>query len=136
MDALEVVLYTNMKSIANITTPEFHKKGWGYELWFTNNGKYCGKLLHFDAGKRCSFHYHEIKHEHFYIAKGIFQIRLAKEDEQIFKEEYEEFLMYPMQVLEIPVGLRHQMIALPESEIIEISTEHFEDDSYRVIKGD
>ena len=33
-------------------------------------------------------------------------------------------------------GLRHQMIALEETELFEFSTEHFDSDSYRVIKGD
>jgi pyoverdine/dityrosine biosynthesis protein Dit1 len=33
-------------------------------------------------------------------------------------------------------GLRHQMIALEDSELFEFSTQHFDSDSYRVIKGD
>ena len=33
-------------------------------------------------------------------------------------------------------GLRHQMFALEDSDLFEFSTQHFDDDSYRVIKGD
>ena len=33
-------------------------------------------------------------------------------------------------------GLKHQMIALEDCELFEFSTQHFEDDSYRIIKGD
>jgi len=33
-------------------------------------------------------------------------------------------------------GLRHQMIALEDTELFEFSTQHFDEDSYRVIKGD
>ena len=33
-------------------------------------------------------------------------------------------------------GLRHQMKAITDAELFEFSTQHFEDDSYRVIKGD
>jgi len=33
-------------------------------------------------------------------------------------------------------GLRHQMVALEESELFEFSTQHFDSDSYRIIKGD
>ena len=33
-------------------------------------------------------------------------------------------------------GLRHQMIALEDSELFEFSTQHFDSDSYRIIKGD
>lgn len=115
------------------TEPEKHKKGWGYELWLTNNEKYCGKILHFYEGKQCSFHYHKKKHEHFYVLKGNFTIKLSWNND---RDNAEELFLYSGDVIEIPVGLRHQMFALTEGELIEISTEHFEDDSYRVIKGD
>lgn len=115
------------------TKSEHHKKGWGYELWLVNNKKYCGKILHFEENKKCSFHYHKKKHEHFYVLRGEFFIKLSWDDNYY---EAEDLVIYPGDVLEIPVGLRHQIFALTEGEIIEVSTEHFEDDSYRVIKGD
>jgi hypothetical protein len=37
---------------------------------------------------------------------------------------------------DIPVGLRHQMIALEDTELFEFSTQHLEQDSYRIEKGD
>ena len=36
----------------------------------------------------------------------------------------------------VPVGLRHQMLGLEETELFEFSTQHFEADSIRVEKGD
>lgn len=36
----------------------------------------------------------------------------------------------------VPTGMRHQMIALQDTELFEFSTEHFDEDSYRIIKGD
>jgi quercetin dioxygenase-like cupin family protein len=36
----------------------------------------------------------------------------------------------------IYTGLKHQMIALEDCELFEFSTQHFEDDSYRIVKGD
>ena len=33
-------------------------------------------------------------------------------------------------------GLRHQMIALEDTELFEFSTQHFDEDSHRIIKGD
>ena len=33
-------------------------------------------------------------------------------------------------------GLRHQMFALEDTDLFEFSTQHFDNDSYRVIKGD
>mgnify|MGYP001328181883 CR=1 FL=1 len=45
-------------------------KGWGYEKWIVNTDEYCGKLLFFDEGKRCSWHYHNLKDETFYLQSG------------------------------------------------------------------
>ena len=45
-------------------------KGWGYEKWIVNTDEYCGKLLFFNKGKRCSWHYHKIKDETFYLQSG------------------------------------------------------------------
>ena len=42
-------------------------KFWGYEQWFVNNDKYCGKRLLLNRGYQCSVHYHKIKEETFYI---------------------------------------------------------------------
>jgi len=118
----------------DFTVPEIHPKGWGYELWLVNNNKYCGKILHFNNGKRCSFHYHKLKEEHFYCSSGSFLLKLSWGDD-ITKAE--ERLFESGQVVEIPIGLRHQMIALQDgSQLIEISTQHLEDDSYRVAPGD
>ena len=51
-------------------TIEIHPKGWGHEKWIVNEEKYCGKILFFEAGKRCSWHYHKIKDETFYVQSG------------------------------------------------------------------
>lgn len=113
---------------------EIHKKGWGQEVWITNNQRYCGKLLQFDEYKKCSFHYHKIKLEHFYVSKGSFLMKFGWSDDI---NESREILLNVGDVFYVPTGLRHQMIAQENGgELIEISTQHFEDDSYRVIKGD
>ena len=45
-------------------------KGWGREIWIANNSEYCGKVLEIDKGKRCSFHFHKLKLESFYLRCG------------------------------------------------------------------
>jgi len=108
-------------------------KGWGYEKWIVNKSEYCGKLLYFNKNKRCSWHYHKIKDEVFYLQSGKLKV-LYGEDDKI--ENSEEIILEPGQNFYIYPGLRHQMIALEDSELFEFSTEHFEEDSYRVLKGD
>ena len=108
-------------------------KGWGYEKWIVNKEEYCGKLLFFEKGKRCSWHFHKIKDEVFYLQSGKLKVFYSDDDdletaESVILEPGENFYIYP--------GLRHQMLALEDSELFEFSTEHFDSDSYRVIKGD
>ena len=108
-------------------------KGWGWERWIVNCEKYCGKLLFFEKGKRCSWHYHKIKDEVFYLQSGKMIIHYSEEDdiskaEQLILNAGDNFHVY--------TGLRHQMIALTDSELFEFSTEHFDSDSYRILKGD
>ena len=112
--------------------PETHQKGWGRELWLANGEKYCGKLLEFNEGSKFSMHYHMVKEETFYVLKG--KLTLIMFDLATAEEERRELAVGD--VVDIPAGNPHQIVAKEHSIIIEISTEHFEDDSYRVRKGD
>jgi len=51
-------------------------------------------------------------------------------------DEAETLTLKPGDVFHVPVGLRHQMIAEEDSELFEFSTQHFDTDSYRIIRGD
>ena len=112
---------------------KFVSKGWGFEKWIVNKPEYCGKLLYFAKGKRCSWHYHEIKDEVFYLQSGKLVVKYSDGDDL---DKSEELIMNPGDNFHVYIGLRHQMIALEDSELFEFSTQHFEDDSYRIIKGD
>ncbi len=116
--------------------PERHEKGWGYELWIANTEKYCGKILHFIKGKKFSVHYHEIKDETFYLSHGKLEILLADSPEEYEKGNISKSIMKPGDVIHIWPQRVHQVSALKDSDLIEISTQHFEEDSYRLVKGD
>jgi len=110
---------------------EIHKKGWGYENWLVNNELYCGKILHFNKGKKCSLHYHKIKDETFYILKGTINLYVVEGIDIIKKHVLGEG-----DTFHITPGMCHSVEAMCDSDIIEISTQHFESDSYRIIRGD
>ena len=108
-------------------------KGWGWERWIVNCDEYCGKLLFFNQGHCCSFHYHCLKDEVFYVQSGKILIKYSEDDdlnsaEELVLEKGDNFHVYR--------GLRHQMIALEDTELFEFSTQHFDSDSYRIVKGD
>ena len=108
-------------------------KGWGHEKWIVNNEKYCGKLLFIEKNKRCSWHYHKIKDETFYLQSGLISLYYGF-DEDIGKAEM--IVLEPGDQFHVPVGLKHQMVALLDSELFEFSTQHFDSDSHRIKKGD
>ncbi|MGH7002169.1 MAG: cupin domain-containing protein, partial [Stellaceae bacterium] len=119
---------------ARIRPPvHFVKKGWGSELWLANGELYCGKILRFDQGKKCSLHYHKLKTETFYLHTGRLKLRLKASPEAAV---IEELVLEAGQCMDIPPGLVHQMEALEPSELFEFSTQHFEEDSHRLVKGD
>jgi len=112
---------------------KFVPKGWGYEKWLVNNELYCGKILFLVRGKKCSWHYHKIKDETFYIHKGSIKVFYSFGDEL---EIADVKVLSAGDTFHVPPGLTHQMLALEDTELFEFSTQHFDEDSYRIIKGD
>ncbi len=112
---------------------KFVSKGWGFEKWIVNNEEYCGKLLYFVKDKRCSWHYHKLKDEVFYVQSGKLLVKYSNNDDY---EGANQLVLKPGDHFHVYRGLRHQMIALEDTELFEFSTQHFDSDSYRIIKGD
>ncbi len=119
--------------LEDVLKPEIHEKGWGKELWLANSNLYCGKILELNEGKKCSIHYHKIKDETFCILEGLVEMRLYNEG---YPGEPKILIMRPHQIIHISQNLPHQFYGLVNSKILEISTQHFEEDSYRYVKGD
>jgi quercetin dioxygenase-like cupin family protein len=112
---------------------KFVSKGWGFEKWIVNCEEYCGKLLYFVKGKRCSWHYHELKDEVFYVQSGRIRVLYSNRDDL---NAAREVILTPGDNFHVYRGLRHQMIALEDTELFEFSTQHFDEDSHRIKKGD
>ena len=117
-----------------IKQPKRVNKKWGYELWVHNDNQYCGKLLVFtEVGNKFSMHYHMIKNETWYIQNG------ASQFDWIDTENGERCItqLEIGDVVYIERGLPHQLTALsPNSIVMEVSTEHFDDDSYRIYRNE
>lgn len=115
-----------------LPSPSRCAKGWGWEDCIVNNDEFCGKILHFNKGSRFSAHFHKEKREVFFVKSGLLKVvGINTEDASKYEIELRE-----NDVLDIPRGAIHQIFALEESEIIEFSTHHEDDDSFRVIAGD
>lgn len=115
---LESILYEEY----HIESTNIVPKLWGYEKWIENNDKYCSKLLFLKKGYQCSLHYHKIKDEMFIVTKG--NVRLEVGDKIIH--------MRTGNFYRIPPNTPHRFRGIEESFLIEVSTTHMEEDSYRI----
>jgi mannose-6-phosphate isomerase-like protein (cupin superfamily) len=125
-------IFRNIEKSKKIESPLIVEKGWGREIIFANNNEYCGKLLQFNEGKKFSMHFHIKKRETWYVSKGRFIFSHIDLEKGITNNEF----LYVGDIITLERGEPHQLEALEDSEIIEVSTQHFDEDSYRIYKGD
>jgi quercetin dioxygenase-like cupin family protein len=119
-------------TISKKLQPEIVEKGWGKEIIIVNNNEYCGKILSFEKGKKFSMHYHLKKKETWYVNKGKFILIWIETLKGITYVEY----LNVGDIITNEIGEPHQLIALEDSEVFEVSTKHYDEDSYRLWKGD
>ena len=100
--------------------PKIVKKVWGEEKWVWNQD-YCGKKLMLRRGFRCSFHKHKKKDEVFYLIRGKILIEVGTK----------KFIMEPEDSIHIKPNVLHRFTGLTNAQIIEFSSHHEDDDSYR-----
>ena len=110
----------------------FVNKGWGSELIWATNDKYCGKFLRFDTGSKFSMHFHREKDETWYVLSGKFKVLWIDTKDA---SQHEEILTRGS-VWHNPPLLPHQIICVEQGEVLEVSTPDSVEDNYRVAKGD
>ena len=93
------------------------KKEWGEEHWIVNR-EYAGKKMVLYKNHRCSLHYHKIKDETFYVIKGCVLLELNDKIK----------ILKPGDSILIKPNDKHRFTGLEESEIIEFSTHHYDED--------
>ena len=115
-----------------IEKPKKVDKAWGHELWIYNDEEYCGKLLVFeDTYKKFSMHYHMIKKESWYVQQGKFKFDWIDTE----NGELHTDVLEIGDSVTIQRGQPHQLTSLvPKSIVFEVSTQHFDEDSYRIYK--
>ena len=110
----------------------FVKKGWGSELIWATNDKYCGKIMNFTKDSKFSMHFHSEKDESWYILSGKFIVEwIDTTDATIHKiilNQADTWRNLPL----VP----HRLICIEEGSIIEVSTPDSVEDNYRVLPGD
>lgn len=105
-------------------------KPWGREIWFANNDRYCGKVLEINPGQHFSMHYHMLKDETWYLQSGTLRFKYV--DTAVGR--CSETVIAAGQCVHILPGQPHQLECISDEKavIFEVSTTHFDEDSYRV----
>jgi len=110
------------------------KKGWGYELIWATNDKYCGKIMVFErAGNKFSMHFHREKDETWFVNSGKFKLRwIDTNTATLYEQELSEGDTWHNPPLQ-----PHQLEALTDNaSVSEVSTADSIEDNYRIIPGD
>lgn len=109
-------------------------KGWGYEIVWANNDRYCAKMLVFErAGAKTSLVFHKEKTKSWFVNAGKFKVRFI----DINTGEIKEAVLEEGKTAEFsPLG-PHQLESLvPNSIILEVSTTDYIEDRFRLSPGD
>ena len=109
-------------------------KGWGFELVFANNDKYCGKLLIFErAGAKTSLVFHKEKAKSWFVNAGKFKIKFI----DVSTGEIKEAVLEEGQTADFGQLGPHQIESLmPNSIIFEVGTGDYVEDRFRLAPGD
>ena len=98
-------------------------KPWGHETIWAQSDKYVGKILHINAGHELSVQYHNRKDETIYLLSGKIIYRVQKNGADTLADVQlkvgESFRIIP--------GTIHQMVALTDCDVLEVSTPEVDD---------
>lgn len=108
------------------TNMNFVPKTWGWELWITNNEKYCGKKLFIKQGHFCSYHHHKLKSEVLFVDSGSIWFTHS-----LSGISFRTIKMEAGFAFQVEPEFIHQMHAIQDAVIFEFSTQHFDSDSIR-----
>jgi mannose-6-phosphate isomerase len=97
-------------------------KPWGHELIWAKTDRYVGKILHVRAGEALSLQYHRVKDETIMVLAGRLSFEFFAEGEAPHCSE-----LGPGEPFHIPPGLRHRMVAIEDTDVLEVSTPELED---------
>ena len=109
-------------------------KGWGFEIIFANNDKYCGKLLVFErAGAKTSLVFHKEKRKSWFVNAGKFKVKYI----DVATGEVKEAILEEGKTADFAELGPHQIESLaPNSIIFEVGTADYVEDRFRLAPGD
>jgi mannose-6-phosphate isomerase len=102
--------------------PKKIEKPWGYEILWAHTGQYVGKILFVRAGESLSLQYHKEKEETLFIESGECIIHTGPEETKLSAHKF-----HPGDTFHITPGKLHQIEAVTDCRIFEVSTPQLDD---------
>jgi mannose-6-phosphate isomerase-like protein (cupin superfamily) len=97
-------------------------KPWGHELIWAKTDRYVGKILHVRAGEALSLQYHHVKDETIMVLSGRLVLEFFAEGSPLKAHE-----LGPREPFHVTPGLRHRMVAIEDTDVLEVSTPELDD---------
>ena len=96
-------------------------KPWGHETIWARSDRYVGKILHINAGEELSVQYHDKKDETVHLLSGelVYRVQGNSDLQDVQLKLGESFRITP--------GTIHQIVALTDCDILEVSTPEIDD---------
>lgn len=98
-------------------------KPWGHETIWAQSERYVGKILHINAGHELSVQYHNRKDETVHLLSGEIVYRVQKEGDDVL----DDMKLKVGESFRITPGTIHQMVALTDCDVLEVSTPEIDD---------
>lgn len=97
------------------------EKPWGHEIIWAHTPKYVGKILHITAGQRLSRQYHRVKEETLRVLVGAMDLEVGADGAR------QTLRMNPGDTFHVVPGTIHRMIAVVDTDVLEVSTPELDD---------
>ena len=96
-------------------------KPWGHETIWAHTDEYVGKVLHIKGGEALSVQYHKVKDGTVSLLSGRLIYRVWENDQPV------DMKLQVGEAFRITAGTIHQMEAVTDCDILEVSTPHLDD---------
>ncbi len=100
-------------------------KPWGHETIWARSDRYVGKILHINAGHELSVQFHNRKDETIHLLSGEIIYRVQQDASK--KDRLDDVKLKVGESFRITPGTVHQMVAVTDCDVLEVSTPELDD---------
>lgn len=100
-------------------------KPWGHEKIWARSDRYVGKIIHINAGHELSVQFHKKKDETIHLLSGEIVYRVQRDPSD--QQRLDDVRLQVGESFRIAPGTVHQMVAVTDCDVLEVSTPELDD---------